>query len=569
MSAHDRAGSTGFGDTVHGIQDADRLRRLQALTDAALAHLELHALLPTLLLRTREALAVDTCAVLLLDPETDELVARAAVGLEEEVEQGIRIPVGLGFAGRVAADRQPVILDDVDHADVLNPILREKGIKSMLGVPLLAAGQVLGVLHVGTLVHRRFDDGDVELLQLAADRAAIAIEHARAFEAERRARQRVEHLQAVTDAALTHLELDDLFRVLLPRIRDILEADTCAVLLSDEASNVLVARAAVGIEEEVEQGVRIPIGRGFAGRVAAQRRPVILPDVDHADVLNPILREKGIKSMLGVPLVVAGVALGVIHVGTLVPRRFTADDVELLQLVADRVALAIERAQLHQQMVQLDQLKANFVAIASHELRTPATAVYGVLTTLLEREGQLSEDLRRELLHVGVEQGERLRRLLEELLDLSRLDSRGLSIEARPLVLASVLREIVSGAVPAGTAVELDVPEDLAVVADSSVLDRVVSNLLINAVRYGAEPIVVSAEAWETHFTVVVEDSGEGVPDALRPRLFERFARTDSPNVGSGLGLAIARAYARAHGGDLVYDRGDKGARFELIVPQT
>ena len=304
--------------------------KLQALTDAALAHLELDALLPTLLLRTREILDVDTCAVLLLDEETNELVARAAVGIEEEVEQGVRIPVGGGFAGRVAADRRPVILDDVDHADVLNPILREKGIKSMLGVPLLVGGRVLGVLHVGVLAHRVFDDDDVELLQLAGDRAAIAIEHARAFEAERQARQRVEHVQAVTDAALAHLELDDLFAVLLPRIRDILEADTCAVLLVDEGANELVARAAVGIEEEVEQGVRIPVGRGFAGRIAAERRPVILDDVDHADVLNPILREKGIKSMLGVPLLVAGDALGVIHVGTLVHRRFTSEDVELL-----------------------------------------------------------------------------------------------------------------------------------------------------------------------------------------------------------------------------------------------
>jgi len=569
MGAHGRAGEIGFGDTMPVIENADRLRRLQALTDAALAHLELHALLPTLLLRTREALGVDTCAVLLLEPETNELVARAAVGIEEEVERGVRIPVGRGFAGRVAADRRPVILDDVDHAHVLNPILLEKGIKSMLGVPLLAAGEVLGVLHVGSLVHRRFEEDDVELLQLAADRAAIAIEHARAFEAERRARTRVEHLQAVTDAALAHLELEELFRVLLPRIRDILGADTCAVLLADKPSNELVARAAVGIEEEVEQGVRIPIGRGFAGRIAAQRRPVILPDVDHADVLNPILREKGIKSMLGVPLLVAGEALGVIHVGTLVPRTFTADDVELLQLVADRVALAIERAQLHQQMVQLDQLKANFVAIASHELRTPATSVYGVLTTLLERDAELDPELRRNLLQVGVEQGERLRRLLEELLDLSRLDSRGVNVDARPLVLATVLREIVSEVVPAGTVVELDVAVDLAVVADRLVLDRIVSNLLINAVRYGAEPILVSAEARDTHFRVVVEDSGAGVSPDVAPRLFERFARTESPHVGSGLGLAIARAYARAHGGDLVYDPGDKGARFELIVPQA
>jgi signal transduction histidine kinase len=550
------------------VQDAERLRRLQALTDAALAHLELDALLPTVLLRTREILEVDTCAVLLLDEETNELVARAAVGIEEEVEQGVRIPVGGGFAGRVAADKRPVILDDVDHADVLNPILREKGIKSMLGVPLLVGGRVLGVLHVGALTHRDFVEEDVELLQLAADRAAIAIEHARAFEAERRARVRVEHVQAVTDAALAHLELDDLFAVLLPRIRDILEADTCAVLLMDVDSRELVARAALGIEEEVEQGVRIPLGRGFAGRIAAERRPVILPDVDHADVLNPILREKGIKSMLGVPLLASGDVLGVIHVGTLVHRRFTGDDVELLKLVGERVALAIERARLHEQTLQLDELRANFVAIASHELRTPATSVYGVLRTLLERDGQLTEDLRRELLRMGVEQGERLRRLLEELLDLSRLDAGGVTVKPRPLALASVLREIVSESLPTGATIDVRVPDGLEIVADRLVLDRVVSNLLTNAMRYGSEPITISAEAGDAYLRVTVEDSGGGVAEELRPRLFERFARTESTNVGSGLGLSIARAYAHAHGGDLVYDPGEKGARFDLIIPQ-
>jgi signal transduction histidine kinase len=551
-----------------GIQDADRLRKLQALTDAALAHLELDALLPAILLRTREILGVDTCAVLLLEEETNELVARAAVGIEEEVEQGVRIPVGRGFAGRVAADRRPVYLEDVDHSDALNPILREKGIKSMLGVPLLVAGRVVGVLHVGVLEHRLFDEDDVELLQLAGDRAAIAIEHARAFEAERRARQRIEHVQAVTDAALAHLQLADLFVVLLPRIRDILKADTCAVLLVDEAAGELVARAAVGIEEEVEQGVRIPVGGGFAGRIAAERQPVILDDVDHADVLNPILREKGIKSMLGVPLVVAGDVLGVIHVGTLAHRRFTGDDVELLQLVANRVALAIERARLHEQAVQFDELKTNFVAIASHELRTPAASVYGVLKTLLERDGDLNDELRRELLRVGVEQGERLRRLLEELLDLSRLDARGISIEPRPLLLASALGAIASEALSTGTTVEFDVPDDLVVVADRLVLDRVVFNLLINAVRYGAPPITLSVEVRDTQLRITVEDGGEGVSEDIRPHLFERFARTDSANAGSGLGLAIARTYACAHGGDLVYDQGARGARFTLIIPQ-
>jgi two-component system sensor histidine kinase MtrB len=131
------------------------------------------------------------------------------------------------------------------------------------------------------------------------------------------------------------------------------------------------------------------------------------------------------------------------------------------------------------------------------------------------------------------------------------------------------LGEIVSDALPTGATVEFDVGDDLAVVADRLVLDRVVSNLLINAVRYGAEPITLSAELGDSQLRITVEDSGEGVSEEMRPRLFERFGRTDSENVGSGLGLSIARAYAHAHGGDLVYDPGEKGARFDLIIPQV
>jgi signal transduction histidine kinase len=549
------------------LTDAERLERLQVLTDAALSSLQLDELLAALLDRTKAVLEVDTCAVLLLDRGANELVARAAVGIEEEVEQGVRVPVGRGFAGRVAADRRPVILDDVDHADVLNPLLRAKGIKSLLGVPMLAGGEVIGVLHVGCMTPRRFTAEEAELLTLAAERAAVGVEHARLFEAEQLARKRIEDIQAVTDAALGHLEIDDLLGVLLPRIREILNADTCAVLLLDEAGAELVARGAVGIEEEVEQGVRIPMGRGFAGRVGATRHPVILDDVDHADVVNPILREKGIKSLLGVPLLAAGDVLGVLHVGTLTHRRFTSDDVELLTLVAERVALAVERGRLHEETLQLDELKSSFVAIASHELRTPASSVYGVLATLAGRD-ELPEETRKALTQVGFEQAERLRRLIEQLLDLSQIDARRVPIERRPVVLNLTLEEIASAAVPQNVDVELDVAPNLAAVLDPLVVDRVISNLLINATRYGSPPIKLSAETRDRHLRIVVHDSGAGVPEELQPRLFERFARGDDAR-GSGLGLTIARAYARAHGGDLVFVPGTEGARFELLLPQS
>jgi putative methionine-R-sulfoxide reductase with GAF domain len=153
----------------------DRLRDIQAITDAALSRLDDHELLAKLLQRTRAVLEADTAAVLLLDFSSGQLIATAAAGLEEEVRQGVRIPVGRGFAGRIAAERKPVILDHVDHTTVLNPILLAKGIRALMGVPLIAGGKVIGVLHVGSLTPREFTGDDVELLQLAADRAAAAV----------------------------------------------------------------------------------------------------------------------------------------------------------------------------------------------------------------------------------------------------------------------------------------------------------------------------------------------------------------------------------------------------------
>jgi sigma-B regulation protein RsbU (phosphoserine phosphatase) len=154
---------------------AGRLRDIEAVTDAALSRLDEQSLLSALLERVKKVLQADTAAVLLLDASAGQLVATAASGLEEEVRQGVRIPLGTGFAGRIAATREPVILTTVDHTTVRNPLLVDRGIRSLLGVPLLVGGNVIGVLHVGSLTGRQFGQRDAELLQLAADRAALAL----------------------------------------------------------------------------------------------------------------------------------------------------------------------------------------------------------------------------------------------------------------------------------------------------------------------------------------------------------------------------------------------------------
>jgi putative methionine-R-sulfoxide reductase with GAF domain len=161
-------------------EDAEQLRRLEALTDRALAHLDLESLLDELLARVTDLLKVDTAEVLLVDGNTNELVATAAKDLEDEVRQGIRVPVGKGFAGTIFATGRPRTIERVDESNVVSPVIRSRGIRSLMGVPLVVTGEVIGVLHVGTRYHRVFNDDDVHLLQAVADRVALATQARRA-----------------------------------------------------------------------------------------------------------------------------------------------------------------------------------------------------------------------------------------------------------------------------------------------------------------------------------------------------------------------------------------------------
>jgi anti-sigma regulatory factor (Ser/Thr protein kinase)/putative methionine-R-sulfoxide reductase with GAF domain len=175
------AGQVVLSPAASELAPSEQARTLYRLSDPDLSELGLEELLGELLVRVQEALSVDTVAILLLDEASQQLVARAAKGIEEEVERGVRIPIGRGFAGRIAAERAPIFIADVDHADILNPILRQKGIRSLLGVPLVVEGQLIGVMHVGSLKPRKFDTRDLAALELAAARAAPGIERARLY----------------------------------------------------------------------------------------------------------------------------------------------------------------------------------------------------------------------------------------------------------------------------------------------------------------------------------------------------------------------------------------------------
>jgi signal transduction histidine kinase len=258
---------------------------------------------------------------------------------------------------------------------------------------------------------------------------------------------------------------------------------------------------------------------------------------------------------------------------------FGDEERKLLATLGSLTGLALDRARLFAQeraaretLEHADELKSQFVALAAHELRSPVSAIYGLSETLASRGGQLAPEQAEELRSSLTTQIRRLRELVEQLLDLSRLDAEAVVIRPQRVVVRDRLEQIVESVSPhESVPIDLEVDPSLEAELDVEALDRIVSNLILNACRYGEPPVLVSAEKKDGTLRVTVQDNGLGVPAEFVPQLFDRFARSAASAAatpGTGLGLAIARSYARAHSGDVSYrPAAPHGAAFELVLP--
>ncbi|MDP9285256.1 MAG: GAF domain-containing protein, partial [Actinomycetota bacterium] len=337
------------------------LRKFERVSEAALEHLGLHDLLRALLERIVEVLDADTAAILLLDDD-GRLSVRAVVGLEAELERAERIPLGEGMAGRVAATRRPLLVPDLGKIQLVSPMLRERGINSIVAIPLIVDDTVIGVVHVGSVALAQFDEQDARLLELIAYRISLAINQAALFEEERAAQERLQFLAEASTVLASSLDVDATLgrvaRLAVPQF-----ADWCTVDLVGERgvlNRVAVAHvdpAKVELAERVAAAHPATLDEGAGiGAVVRKGEPLLTTELDD-DSLRAVFGDRPahldestrlpLHSTMIVPLVVRGRTLGALtFVSAESERTYGVTDLQLASELASRAAIAVDNAHL-------------------------------------------------------------------------------------------------------------------------------------------------------------------------------------------------------------------------------
>ncbi|HEX5705216.1 MAG TPA: PAS domain S-box protein [Pyrinomonadaceae bacterium] len=560
---------------------------------------------PKLLQAICESLGWDLGQIWIVDPEAAVLRWLAswhnpavAVAEFEEASRGRPFARGVGLPGNIWADGAGHWFGDLGSSlFTRNELASRAGLRSGFGFPIRLGEEVFGVMEFFTRDSETEDPTLLEVMNSIGNHIGQFIERKHAeeqreqiFAREQRARleletamNRMRQVQTVTEVALSYLSLDKLLAELLERVCESMDVDTVVILLREEDDH-LVAWATKGLE--IDLGIRVPIGAGFGGRVAAQKAPLAIDDTETAELYTPFLREHGVKCLLGVPLLIEGRVLGVIHVGRFTQRPFSEDDTRLLQLVAFRVALAIDNARLFEEeraarreAEAANRAKDEFLTTLSHELRTPLTPVIGWIHMV--RTGMLPTQQLDHGLSVIEKNAHALKRLINDLLDMTAILSGKMRMEELPVHLGQVVHEAIETVRPFAATRQINVEgtfrnwNDEIVIGDTTRLGQVFANLLHNAVKFSpvGGTVRLTCETEGHNAVVSVTDEGEGIPPEFLPHVFEKFVQADGSKTrshgGLGLGLALVKSFVESHGGTVSAESAGRGHGSRFTVRLT
>ncbi len=493
----------------------------------------------------------------------------------------------------------PDVLEDPEHLH--QHYARSLDVRSILSAPMLREGEPIGTITVARAEAGPFSEKQVALLKTFADQAVIAIENVRLFQ-ELQARTKelarsvgeLEALGEVSQAVSSTLDLQTVLTTIVARAVQLSGTDGGVIYEYDEETQKFGLRATheMGAELiEVLQANPIRLGDGALGQAATIRAPVQVPDIlDERELgatrFRPILARSGYRSLLAVPLLLEQRIMGGLVVWRRESGNFSAEIVNLVQTFATQSMLAIQNARLFREIEEkgrqlevANRHKSEFLANMSHELRTPLNAVIGFSEVLLERMFGELNDKQAEYLQDIHSSGRHLLSLINDILDLSKVEAGRMELELGafdlPLALENALTLVRERAGRHGIALDLSVDPQLGeIVADERKVKQILLNLLSNAVKFTPESGRVSVKAMpaEGAVAISVSDTGIGIAPEDQEAIFEEFRQVGSDYTqkreGTGLGLTLTRKFVELHGGKIwVESQLGKGSTFTFTLP--
>ncbi len=579
---------------------SELLRRQEAAAIAEVgrdisASLQLDVVLERIASHAKDLLRAETSAVYLSEPAESILRATVAIGPDAEEIKLDPHKMGEGILGYIAAQKAGEIINDTrtDPRAILVKGTELTPLEHLMGVPILSKNQLAGLIAVWRYGEgQEFHSADLDFLGALAGQAAVAIENARLFDEARRRAAEFATLYETARELADKQHLPSLLQVIVNRAATLFAAPSAAIYLHDPIRHDLELACSLGPQLPV--GARMAWGEGLAGRAAQTRQPFIVDDYHTWPDRSPQFEAIPFSGDLQVPMLYHGELIGVLGVSDVGPtsRRFTDADARLLSLFAAQAASTVhdarlletleqrvaertrELAEANERLTELDQLKSHFVSDVSHELRTPV-ANLNLYLNLLER-GKLEK--RAEYMTILRQQAARLTQLIEDILDLSRLEAGAAQAVFESLDLNSLAAQVVAALRPSaeakGLRFQFEPGENLPTIRGAAnQLTQVITNLVSNAINYTrAGAIIVSMRAEQDRVLLQVQDTGIGIDEEDRPHLFERFYRgrrtAQSTTSGTGLGLTIVNEIIEAHGGQVeVESQPEQGSTFTVSLP--
>lgn len=501
------------------------------------------------------------------------------------------LPEGRGLLGLVIAEKQVVRLERMqDHPASVGFPEKHVPMEAFLGVPLQHHGELVGALYLTKPPELSpFTEDDEAFFRAMGAIASVGITNARLFTAEKDRAERSMLMAEIASNVRRSLDVNEVMSTTVTTLGKAAGVDRCFIHLAAEEDPEQLGEAsyewdAPGVKPLREYpNIQFPVSS-----LAARERQVAWTDDIMEDErftsgsIRPIqLIERGTRAALASPLTWGDELLGIVAFHSKTPRKWTEADIALIEAAAREVSIALSHAHQFADAVdaaeklrKVDELRSDFVAMVSHELRSPMTVVAGIADILKKRQAALTDDQRRELIDTLGREARRLTRLVSEVLDLEAIEQGHMELHTGETDLAELAREAVTDA---GIAHRTDLSAergDAVVFADSDRIKQVLLNLMSNAAKFTDDDsgIRVTVSPEKDAVKVTVADQGPGISEPNKLRLFQRFSRLDTEGrrkPGSGLGLYLSRSIIEAHGGDIWVDSElGRGSSFTFRLPR-